>query len=137
MDIHNVPQDNISTYANNKKAIYALDGEKPITVASSGWDAEEVVTKQALQDLHDSATKAYCEVKSGSKSTLYYYMYSARMDLELLSQTTGFFKWTIKRDFIPEVFAKIKEKRLAVYADVLGQTKENLKVLEDKDYECS
>ncbi len=137
MEINNVPQDNSSTYANNKKAIYALDDGKAKVVASSGWDAEETATKQALQDLDNSAKEAYCEVKNGSKSPLYYYMYSARMDLDLLAQTTGFFKWTIKRDFKPEIFTKMKEERSEMYADVLGVSVDNLKRLEEKDYECN
>jgi hypothetical protein len=33
------------------------------------------------------------------------------MDLALLSQTTGFFQWTIKRDFKIEKFTKISKKR--------------------------
>ena len=40
-----VPQHNISTYANNKKAIYAIDENDEYTiVASSGWEVEEEAT---------------------------------------------------------------------------------------------
>lgn len=137
MDIKNVPQDNISTYANNKKAIYAADDKGRIqAVPSSGWDAEEVVTKQALEDLEEQARLAYCEVKNGQKSPLYYYMYAVRMDVQVLSEATGFFKWTIKRDFDPIKYQKISESRLDVYSEAMGKTKENLKNLEQKDYEC-
>ncbi len=138
MDINSVPQDESSTYADNKKAIYAQDKDGNVTiVGSSGWSAEETVTKQALEDLLRYETEAYCAVKNGSKSSLYYYMYSIRMDLQVLSESTGFFKWTIKRDFNPEIFAKISQKRLAVYADAMGIVEEKLKVLEEKDYECN
>ena len=138
MDINNVPQEDSSTYANNKKAIYAKDEDGSVkVVGSSGWGAEETVTKQALDDLQQSAIKAYCEVKRGIKSPLYYYMYAIRMDLQVLAESTGFFKWTIKRDFRPEIFAQISDKRLEVYSEAMGKTKENLKVLEDKNYECN
>ena len=138
MKIQNVPQDNSSTYSNNKKAIYAKaeDGSVKI-VGSSGWEAEETVTKQALLDLEEHAKEAYCEVKKGLKSPLYYHMYSIRMDLQVLADATGFFKWTINRDFKPEVFEKISDKRLAVYADAMGKHKEELKILEEKNYECN
>jgi hypothetical protein len=137
LDINNVPQDNSSTYANNKKAIYAKDKDGSVkVVGSSGWEVEEIATKQVLEDLEDSALKAYCEVKKGLKSPLYYYMYAIRMDLQILADSTGFFQWTIKKDFKPEIFAKIKDKRLSVYAEVLGKTNEELKVLEKRDYEC-
>lgn len=137
MEADSVPQDSSSTYANNKKAIYAKDQKGKIrVVGSSGWIAEETVTKQALSDLEERALRAYCMVKSGEKSPLYYYMYAERMDLDLLAQSTGFFKWRVKRDFKPNVYAKISEKRLRVYADALGRSVENLRELEEQPYVC-
>jgi hypothetical protein len=137
MEKDKVPQDDSSTYSNNRKAIYATDENGKIkVVASTGWEVEEAVTKQALNDLQVQAEQAYCEVKRGSKSPLYYYMYAQRMDLQLLSESTGFFKWTIKRDFEPSVFLKIKDRRLSIYSEALGKTREELMSLEEKDYEC-
>ena len=137
MDVKNVPQDDIAVLSSNKKAIYAKDenGEMKV-VGSTGWEVEETVTRQALDDLEDSAKEAYCEVKNGLKSPLYYYMYAVRMDIQVLADSTGFFKWTISRDFDPKRYASISEKRLAVYADAMGKTVEQLKVLEELDYEC-
>jgi len=133
MDIKNVPQDDNSTLANNKKAIYAVDEDGAVKrVSSSGWSVEETVTKQAIQDLENSACEAYDEVKRGEKSPLYFYMYSVRMDLQLLAESTGFFKWTIRRDFKPDIFAKISDKRLKIYADAMGIEPMKLKEL---DYE--
>jgi hypothetical protein len=136
MDIHSVPQDNSSTYANNKKAIYAKDENGNVkVVGSSGWEAEELVTKQALNELLEMTKEAYAEVKSGTKSPLYYHMYAMRMDLQILSDATGFFKWSIKRDFQPKIFAKIKPKRLAIYAEVMDKSLEELKSLPEEDHE--
>ncbi len=136
MDINNVPQENISTYANNKKAIYARDVDGSVKiVASTGWNAEEVVTKQALQDLKDSEKDAYYKVKAGIKSTLYFHMYAERMDLQILSDVTGFFQWTIKRDFEPKTFAKISKKRLSAYAEALGKSPDELKHIEGYHYD--
>ncbi len=138
MNINDVPQEDSSTYANNKKAIYAKDENGEINiVGSTGWNVEETVTKLALEDLASSAHEAYCEVQKGTKSPLYYYMFKERMDLQLLAETTGFFKWTISRDFKPDIYKKISDKRLSVYAEALGKSIENLKVLEDIDYECN
>ena len=137
MNINNVPQDDSSTYANNKKAIYAVDEDGKVKIVeSSGWSAEETVTKQALSDLEDSAKEAYCEVKKGLKSPLYYHMFSVRMDLQVLAESTGFFKWTIKKDFIPEKFAKISDKRLSVYSDAMGKEMSELKIIKELDFEC-
>ncbi|MFK5882534.1 MAG: hypothetical protein QM482_10035 [Sulfurospirillum sp.] len=130
MDINSVPQDNSSTYGDMKKAIYASSEEGKIkSVGSSGWDVEEVVTKQAIDELEESKIEALKEAREGKKSPLYYHMYEVRMDLNILAQSTGFFKWTIKRDFKPEVFEKITQKRLAVYCDVMGKSIEELNTL--------
>ncbi len=138
MDVKSVPQDNSSTYAKNKKAIYAKDEDGTIrVVGSTGWSAEETVTKQALEDLLEHEREAYCAVKRGEKSPLYYYMYAVRMDLQVLSEATGFFKWSIKRDFKPNIFAKIGQKRLSVYAEAMGIPEEKLQTLEEKNYECN
>jgi hypothetical protein len=130
MDVNNVPQDESSTYASMKKAIYAMDEDGKVkSVASTGWDVEEIATKVALDDIDKSIKEAYEEVKSGVKSPLYYHMYVARMDLLVLAQSTGFFQWKIKRDFKPSVFKKQSDKRLLEYCNALGITLEELKVL--------
>jgi len=135
MDINNVPQDNSETYANMKKAIYAKDKDgKMQTVGSTGWDVEEIATKAALEDIEKSIHDAYEEVRAGRKSPLYYHMFDARMDLLVLAQSTGFFQWTIKRHFKPEVFRKLSEKKLLEYCDVLGKTVDEIKTIpEDRD----
>ncbi len=135
MDINSVPQDNSETYANMKKAIYARDKDgKMQTVGSTGWEVEEIATKAALEDIEKSIENAYEEVKAGRRSPLYYHMYDARMDLLVLAQSTGFFQWTIKRHFKPEIFKKLSEKRLLAYCDVLGKRLDEIKTIpKDRD----
>jgi len=136
MDVKNVPQDDSSTYASHKKAIYAADASGHVgVVASSGWEVEEAATKQALHDLENSAKEAYILVQSGEMSPLYFHMYDVRMDLQVLSESTGFFKWTIKKDFKIEKFSKISESRLAVYSEAMGKTQSELKSLPKGKYE--
>ena len=130
MEVENVPQDDSSTYAKMKKTLYAKDNHgKMQGISSSGWEVEETVTRQALDDIEEHIKEAFLEVKNGDKSTLYYYMYQQKMDLTLLAQATGFFKWTIKKDFQPKIFAKIKQSRLVEYCDVLGVEIDEIKVL--------
>ena len=127
MDIESVPQDDSFTYGEMKKAIYASTKDGKIkSIGSSGWDVEEVVTKQAIDELEENTKEAYKLVKSKQKSPLYYHMFEARMDLTILAQSTGLFKWTIKRDFKPEIFSKISRKRLLIYCDVLGKSIEEI-----------
>lgn len=116
-----VPQDNIVTYASNKKAIYATDekGEYGIA-ASSGWEVEEEATCQALKELERQADKAHSMVASGEMSPLYFHMYDRRMDPLLLAKSTGLLKWRIKRHFKPSVFETLSQKILKRYADAMG-----------------
>lgn len=118
---HNVPQHNISTYANNKKAMYATDENGKYTIiASSGWKVEEEATKQVLTELKRLSADAYKQVAAGQKSPLYFHMYNRRMDIQTLAQSTGLFQWRIKRHFTPLIFAKLSRKLLMRYSDALG-----------------
>lgn len=127
MEKDKVPQQNISTYSGNKKAIYATDknGNYGI-IASSGWSVEEEVTKQALTELERLAGEAHKEVKSAKRSTLYFHMYDRRMDLQTLAQSTGLFQWRIKRHFNPRIFKKLTPKILSRYSEALGLSMEAL-----------
>lgn len=128
MNINSVPQDNSKTYGKMKKTLYAKDIDGKLKgVSSDGWEVEETATRQALDDIDKHIKEALEQVKNGKKSPLYYYMYASKMDLLILAQATGFFQWTIKRDFDPTVFANMKESRLLEYSDVLGV--ENIKEL--------
>ena len=123
-----VPQEKNQTLDGNKKAVYAIgeDG-KYTTVASNGWSAEEIVTTQAVEEFERLAKEALDRAKSGKSSMLEYYMYNNRMDLSLLSQSTGFFKWTIKRDFKISNFNKMSDKRASIYSSVFNMEIEEFK----------
>ena len=127
MKSEKVPQQDISTYAGNKKAMYATDDNGEYTViASSGWSVEEAVTTQALQELERLADEALESVRNGRCSPLYFHMYNRRMDLPTLAQSTGIFKWRIKRHFKPQIFKKLSPKILGRYCDALGLNTETL-----------
>nr|MBF0221433.1 hypothetical protein [Desulfobulbaceae bacterium] len=127
MEHGKVPQHNISTYANNKKAMYATDESgKYCVVASSGWEVEEAVTKQALSELKRLACDAHRQVCSGEVSPLYFHMYDRRMDIQVLSESTGIYKWRIKRHFKPAVFTQLSVKIRRRYAEALGLSVEEL-----------
>jgi len=127
MEQEQVPQDNITTYASNKKAMYATDSAGNYdVVSSSGWEVEEEATMQAVLELERLAQDASLQVANGSKSTLYYYMYEKRMDLQVLSESTGIFKWRIKRHFKPSVFKKLSQSLLERYGNALGMTTDEL-----------
>ncbi len=127
MEESKVPQDNIVTYANNRKAMYATDNSGHYNVvASSGWEVEEEATMQAVHELDRLASEAYQRVLQGEKSALYFHMYNCRMDLQVLSESTGLFKWRIKRHFRPSVFHNLPENILKRYESALGISPEEL-----------
>ena len=128
-----VPQHNISTYADNKKAMYATDQNGEYTIiTSTGWNVEEEVTKQALAELERLTETARREVESGSKSPLFFHMYNRRMDLQTLAQSTGLYKWRITRHFKPGIFAGLSTKLLLCYSEALGIEIDELKRLPEK-----
>jgi hypothetical protein len=125
-----VPQEGNATLAGHRKIVYAVapDG-KVHGVASRGWEVEEIVTRQAVEDLERHAAHARQRALAGETSPLEYHMYCARMDLALLSQTTGLWRWRIRRHFRPEVFARLPRAVLERYAEALGVDVEALQRL--------
>ena len=130
MRIDEVPQDQSSTYAGHKKRLYAQDKSGAYTgVPSSGWEAEASATLDAVALYQTLADQAHAEVVAGQKSPLLFHMYDCRMDLPLLSQLTGFWRWRIRRHFKPKVFASLGQGALSRYATAMDKTISELKAL--------
>ena len=123
-----VPQEGNSTLGGHRKAMYArgADGKLHI-VQSAGWEVEEIVTKQAVDDLLRLTEEARQSVLAGLTSPLEYHMYRVRMDVPLLSQASGIWQWRIRRHFRPAVFAGLSASLLTTYADAMGMTVDQLK----------
>lgn len=116
-----VPQEGNRSLAGHRKAVYAVaeDGKLRL-VPSRGWEVEEIVTRQAVEDLERRAEEARSRVLVGESSPLEYHMYRARMDVELLSQTTGLWRWRVRRHLKPAVFQRLPLALKARYAEALG-----------------
>ena len=123
-----VPQEGNSTLGGHRKAMYArgADGKLHI-VQSAGWEVEEIVTKQAVDDLLRLTENARQRVLAGQTSPLEYHMYRVRMDVPLLSQASGIWQWRIRRHFRPALFAGLSASLLTTYADAMGMTVDQLK----------
>lgn len=123
-----VPQEGNVTLGGHRKAVYArgADGKLQI-VQSAGWEVEEIVTRQAVDDLNRLAEEARQRVIAGQTSALEYHMHKARMDLPMLAQTTGLWQWRIRRHFRPAVFTRLSPALLERYASVMGVSSEQLK----------
>ena len=127
MDIDEVPQEGNATLAGLRKAVYARDADNRIvTVASAGWEAEEIVTQQAAHVFDAYTAAARSRVEAGISSPLEYWMYARRMDLATLAQSSGIWRWRIRRHFRPAVFARLSPALLDRYADALGISRQAL-----------
>ena len=123
MDLQNVPQEGNKTLGGHKKAVYAKDASgRIVVVASLGWEVDEIVTTQAVEQMQALAETARQNVLSGLSAPLEYWMYARRMDLLLLSQATGIWRWRIRRHFRPHIFARLPRTTLLRYAEALGLT---------------
>lgn len=121
MKDYEVPQDENILLEGGRKAVYALNerGEYAL-VPSSGWEAEAIVTSMAVDALKQQANEARARVLAGQSSPLEYHMFNQRMDLTILSQTTGIAKWRIRRHFRPSVFTRLSNSLTVRYAEALG-----------------
>lgn len=126
-----VPQEGNVTLAGHRKAVYAVgeDGRLKI-VASRGWEVEETVTRQAVEELERLAREARERALDGTGSTLEYHMYRARMDVPLLSQTTGLWRWRVKRHLRPGAFERLPSAIKRRYAEAMGIPVEALEKLD-------
>lgn len=130
MDISQVPQEGNATLGGQRKAMYAKDSNgRIINVASKGWEAEEIVTSAAVDQLQQLADATRARVAVGMATSLEYWMQAKRMDIAILSQTTGFWRWRIQRHFRPMVFVGLSDKILSRYADALGLTVAQIKAM--------
>jgi 3-oxoacyl-[acyl-carrier-protein] synthase-3 len=121
MDLDAVPQEGNATLDGHAKLMYARDAQgRVVTTTSRGWEAEEIVTSHAVDVLVEQAQAAKERVKAGLASPLEYWMYERRMDVALLSQTSGFWQWRVRRHLLPRHFAALSQAQLLRYADALG-----------------
>jgi hypothetical protein len=127
-----VPQHNAKAFEGQSKALYAIDenGEYGI-VPSSGWDVEEIVLDQAIAEFEQLCEQAQNNIQLGLASTLQYHMYRCRMDETVLAQSSGFFKWQVKRHLKPKPFARLSESKKQRYAQALGISINELNTLPD------
>jgi len=122
-----VPQHNAKAFMGRSKALYALgeDGGYQI-VPSKGWEAEEIVLDQAIDEFKRLAADAHAKAKAGLASPLEYHMYARRMDLVLLADVSGFWRWQVRRHLRPGAFAALSRPKQERYAEALGLSVETL-----------
>ncbi len=129
MDINEVPQDSLEYKDRDKlkKLVYAVGKDGKYTgVGSTGWEPENVATKQAWDAIEEELAEIADQVKAGKLSPVAYYMHQKLMDLSLLAKYVGKWQWQVKRHMKPAVFSTLGEATLRKYAAIFGITVEQL-----------
>ena len=58
MDINEIPQDDSKIFRGQKKVIYATQNGHYKTGTTTGWNTEEFVTEQAVEEFNQLANEA-------------------------------------------------------------------------------
>lgn len=133
MKVKEIPQDDIKTFKGfGTKALYAVDENGRYTrTPTSGWEVEEVVLRDVVDDFAKLAQEAKTRVLRGETSPIEYYMNKYYMDLPALARGIGLAKWKVKRHFNPNIFNKLNQKMLQRYADFFNTDVHMLKNIKE------
>jgi hypothetical protein len=128
-----IPQDHSALHNVTKELCYALDENgNYVTALSTGWEVKVEALNLAWQDIQQRAEMAKEHVMKGEISPIRYYMELRIMEMSIVSDYTGFWRWTIKRHMKPSVFRKLSDKKLAKYAELFEVSIEELKSMGKK-----
>jgi hypothetical protein len=123
-----IPQDLSALGKITKEVCYATDNSgKYTTELSSGWGVKIDALDVAWSDIEKRIAAAKQKVLNKEASPIYFFMEYRLMDLSILADYTGFWKWQIKRHLKPDVFGKLSDKKLQKYAEAFNTTIEDLK----------
>jgi hypothetical protein len=123
-----VPQDLSSLGKITKEVCYATDSTgKYVTELSSGWDVKIKALDVAWEDIAKRIATAKEQVMNKQASPLLFFMEYRLMDLSILADYTGFWKWQIRQHLKPVVFDKLSDQKLQKYADAFNIKVEDLK----------
>lgn len=131
MKIEDVPQD-LKYYkgTNVRDVNYAVDENGQYkAVLSDGWDAKTDALDVAWEEVEEQCQEVLDRIKRGETSPLEYHATKNLMDIDLLSSYSGFSKRTIRKHYNLEIFSKLDDDILSVYADVLRISVEELKTI--------
>jgi hypothetical protein len=120
MKKENVPQDDNKTDSGySTKVVYAVNDTGGYTkVKSTGWEVEEAVLRDVVDDFQHQAEGARKRVLAGQASPIEYYMHKRFLDLPGLAAGMGLAKWRVRRHLKPSVFKKLPASMLQRYADL-------------------
>ena len=131
MKKEDVPQDVSALGKLTTEVCYATDASgKYVATQSRGWDVKITALDTAWEDIEGRIAAAKQKVLNNEASPLLFYIEHGLMDINLLADYTGFWKWQIKRHLKPGFFASLPDKKLQKYAEVFNVSVPQLKKME-------
>src|SRR5258705_9653934 len=108
-----IPQDLSSLGKITKELCYATDDSgRYITELSKGWDVKIKALDVAWEEIKRRIESAKEQVLKNNASPILFFMEYRLMDISILADYTGFWKWQIKRHLKPNVFNTLSNKKL-------------------------
>lgn len=89
-------------------------------VASAGWEPKNITNDQAWDVIAVQLEELRAQVKAGLTSPLAYHMAKHQMDIALLAQYAGIWRWRVRRHLRPKVFARLSDAVIQKYAVLFG-----------------
>jgi len=135
MKNEDVPQDlkHLNTFT--KELIYATKSDGSYnTLLSSGWNVKYSALELVWGDIYETLRDIKEQVNKDEVSPILFLMKWRLMDIQTLSSYTGFWRWTIKRHFKPNVYKKLSDKILLRYANSFQISLEELKNININDF---
>lgn len=128
MKSKDVPQDDANMMQGKfREPVYSLDKDgNYTTVKSVGWDPKNEVMQEAWDVVNEKTEEVKQKVISGELSPIAYYLEKNLMDVSLLANYMGLWKWTVKKHLKPKKFKNLNDEVLNKYAKVFDITKEKL-----------
>ena len=128
MKKEDIPQDPGALQNFTKEVSYAVDKDgKYVTELSTGWEVKIKALDVAWNDIEKKVADARQKVLNNEASPLLYFMELKLMDIQILSDYTGFWKWQVKRHLKPHIFEKLSDQKLQRYATAFDVTVGDLK----------
>ena len=125
-----IPQDDGALNKLTKEVVYAVDNTgKYVTELSTGWEIKTTALDVAWKDIEERVESARQKVIRREASPLLYFMELRLMDISIVADYTGLWKWTIKRHLKPSVFEKLSDKILEKYANAFNITVADFKTM--------
>jgi len=122
------PQDLSALGKITKELCYVTDDSgKYITELSKGWDVKIKALDVTWEDIKRRIESARESVLEKNASPILFFMEYRLMDINILSDYSGFWKWQIKRHLKPKVFNTLSDKKLMKYAMAFNINVEDLK----------